>query len=132
MGVKTSLMSDYKFYASYLRFVAKKTTLDTPEIGGMMAELNHIAKILENDTTFTIEKNKLRITARAFAGVAGFLQQQILPEIKESKNITGEIQTRWVIDTSMELMSNIIVHAELKSETEDFVAILPDPPAIEG
>ena len=29
----------------------------------------------------TVKKNKLRITARAFAGLAGFLQKNILPEI---------------------------------------------------
>ena len=123
-------MSDYNFYAGYLCFVAKKTTLETLEIQNMMVELNHIAKILEIDSAFTVENNKLRITARAYAGVAGFLQQYILPEITEAENIAGELQTRWVIDTSMDLMSKLMVHAELTRDADDFVAILPEPPGI--
>ena len=103
-------MSNYSFYAGYLRFVAQNTTPDTPEIQGMMAELRHIANTLERQITFTVEQNKLHITARALAGVAGFLQQHILPEIIDAKNISGEREVRWVIDASMTVMSNLMVH----------------------
>jgi hypothetical protein len=123
-------MSIYNFYAGYLRFVAENTTPDSPEIQDMMAELNYIAKILENNTMFTVEKNKLLMTSRALAGVAGFLQQQILPEIIEAGNTSGEIQIRWVINTSMNIMSNLMVHAELKNNCDGFVAVLPEPPVI--
>jgi hypothetical protein len=121
-------MTDYNFYAGYLRFVSENTTPDTPEIQDMMDELNYIARILDNNIKFTVEQNKLRITARALAGVAGFLQQHILPEIIESENILGELQVRWVIDTSMSIMSNLMVHAELTNNYDEFVAILPKPP----
>ena len=123
-------MSIYNFYAGYLRFVAENTAPDTPEIQDMMAELNYIAKILDNNSTFTVEKNKLRITSRAFAGVAGFLQQHILPEIIAAENTSGEIQIRWVIDASMNIMSNLIVHAELTNNYDEFVAVLPEPPVV--
>ena len=128
--IKTPLMNNYNFYAGYLHFVAKNTKVDSPEIQNMMAELIYIAKILENDATFTVVQNKLRVTARALAGVAGFLQQHILPEILEAKNVLGELQTRWVIDTSMSLMSNLMVHAELTNDSEAFVVVLPKPPVI--
>ncbi len=123
-------MSEYKFYAGYLSFVAKRTAPTTAEIRQMMEELYNIADILEVDITFTVKKNELRITARAFAGLAGFLQKNILPEAKDKRNTIGELQIRWVIDTSMELMSNLMVHAELTSDSNDFVAILPKPPSI--
>jgi hypothetical protein len=123
-------MSIYNFYAGYLRFVSENTPPDTPEIQDMMAELNYIAKILDNNSTFTVEENKLRITSRALAGVAGFLQQHILPEIIEAENTSGELQIRWVIDASMNIMSNLMVHAELANNCDEFVAVLPEPPVI--
>ena len=121
-------MSNYNFYAGYLRFVAQNTTPDTPEIQGMMAELGYIANILEKQITFTVEQNKLHITARALAGVAGFLQQHILPETIDAKNISGEREVRWVIDTSMMVMSNLMVHAEVADNSDGFVVELPKSP----
>ena len=121
-------MSNYNFYAGYLRFVAQNTTADTPEIRDMMAELGYIANILEQEVTFTVEQNKLHITARAFAGVAGFLQQHILPEIIDAKNISGEREVRWVIDASMTIMSNLMVHAELADNSDGFLVELPKSP----
>lgn len=121
-------MSNYNFYAGYLRFVAQKTTADTPEIRDMMAELGYIANILEQEVTFTVEQNKLHITARALAGVAGFLQQNILPEIIDAKNVSGEREVRWVIDASMTVMSNLMVHAELADNSDGFLVELPKSP----
>ena len=121
-------MSNYNFYAGYLRFVAQNTTADTPEIRDMMAELGYIANILEQEVTFTVEQNKLHITARALAGVAGFLQQHILPEIIDAKNFSGEREVRWVIDASMTVMSNLMVHAELANNSDGFLVELPKSP----
>lgn len=121
-------MSNYNFYAGYLRFVAQNTTADTPEIRDMMAELGYIANILEQEVTFTVEQNKLHITARALAGVAGFLQQNILPEIINAKNVSGEREVRWVIDASMTIMSNLMVHAELADNSDGFLVELPKSP----
>ena len=121
-------MSNYNFYAGYLRFVAQNTTADTTEIRDMMAELGNIANILEQEVTFTVEQNKLHITARALAGVAGFLQQHILPEIIDAKNFSGEREVRWVIDASMTVMSNLMVHAELADNSDGFLVELPKSP----
>ena len=122
-------MVDYNFYAGYLRFAANKTERDTPEIEEMMAELNRIADILEAGTGFVVEADKLRLTARALAGVAGFLQQHILPEVISAENELGEIQTRWVIDTSMSLMASLMAYAETTKEAESYSVELPDAPA---
>jgi hypothetical protein len=124
-------MSNYNFYAGYLRFVAQNTSPDTSEIRGMMAELGYIANILEQQITFTVEQNKLHITARALAGVAGFLQQHILPETIDAKNISGEREVRWVIDTSMTVMSELMVYAELADNSDAFIVELPQSPPME-
>ena len=44
-------MSEYKFYAGYLSFVANRTTPTTAEIRQMMEELDDIAEILMVDST---------------------------------------------------------------------------------
>jgi hypothetical protein len=124
--LKTSKMTDYNFYAGYLRFAADKTERETPEIEAMMAELVRLAEILEHESRFKVEASKLRITARALAGVAGFLQQHILPEVVAAGNETGEAQTRWVIDTSMSIMANLMAHAETTNDSENYEVVLPD------
>ena len=119
------LMTDYNFYAGYLRFAANKTERETPEITEMMAELERIAEILESGNSFIVKDRKLRLTARTLAGVAGFLQQHILPEVIAAENEIGEAQTRWVIDTSMEVMANLMAHAETTKDGENFTVNLP-------
>jgi membrane-bound lytic murein transglycosylase MltF len=73
----------------------------------------------------------LRLTARALAGVAGFLQQHILPEVSAAKHLVGEVQTRWAIDTSMSLMANLLAHADMAKDSEEYTVMLPKPPAAE-
>ena len=70
----------------------------------------------------------MRIAARALAGVAGFLQQQILPEVVAAENKFGEVQIRWVIDTSMSVMANLMAHAETSKDSEDYEVVLPPAP----
>ena len=124
-------MGDYNFYAGYLRFVATKTESETPEMKEMMLELGRIANILEKESGFVVAENKLRLTARALAGVAGFLQQHILPEVTAAKHIVGEVQTRWVIDTSMSLMANLLAHADMAKDSKKYTVVLPKPPTSE-
>ena len=81
---------------------------------------------LEHESRFKVEASKLQITARALAGVAGFLQQHILPEVVAAGNETGEAQTRWVIDTSMSIMANLMAHAETTNDSENYEVVLPD------
>jgi len=121
-------MNDYNFYAGYLRFAANKTAPESPEIAAMKAELLRIADILENAGSFKVEADNLRITARALAGVAGFLQQQILPEVVAAENKIGEVQTRWVIDTSMSIMANLMAHAETSNDSKSYEVELPAAP----
>lgn len=121
-------MADYTFYISFLRFVANKTERETPDIAAMMDELNKIAEGIEAEGTFSVPKERMAVAARALAGVAGLLQQSILPEVVASENKVGEVQVRWVIDTSMELVAHLTTRAELAEDGEVFTADLPAPP----
>ena len=121
-------MSDYKFFANYMRFVAGKMPSETSEIVNMMDELGRVASEIEVAGEFSVSPDKLEHVARALAGLAGFLQQQILPEVVADNNIRGEAQVRWVIDTSMELMGNLTVRAESGDHDPSTLFQLPPPP----
>ncbi len=121
-------MSDYSFYAGYVRYIVGKTVPDNDEITAMMEELTAIANIVENRDTFVIRADRLRIAGRALAGVAGFLQQHILPEALAEENESGEAEVRWVIDTSMRLVADLLSHAENTEDSEDYQAKLPPLP----
>jgi len=124
-------MSDYKFFAGYMRFVATKTPRDSAEIAEMMDELARIAASLEATGGFSVAGDKLDAAARAFAGIAGFLQQQILPEVVAAQNPRGEAQVRWVIDTSMTLMGSLRAAAERGDHDPATKINLPSPPDAE-
>jgi len=94
----------------------------------MMDALLRIAGQIERNQTLSVAYDDARTTGRALAGVAGFLQQHILPEVVIAKNQTAEVQIRWVIDTCMSLMSALMVHLETHTEGEDCNLCLPDPP----
>ncbi|EKV27375.1 hypothetical protein C882_1877 [Caenispirillum salinarum AK4] len=122
-------MADYGFYIAQLRFVARTTDRVTPQVAEMMDELARIADaIAAEGYAFTVPAGRLRIAGRALAGVAGLMQKQILPEAVAAGNAAGEAQVRWTIDTSMEAVANITVHAELTGDGEDYRVILPPPP----
>ncbi len=123
-------MADYDFYAGFLRFVAGKTECETPEIEAMMSELLRIADQVEAGSDISVKGKNLKITARALAGVAGFLQQHILPEIAAAGNKTGEDQIRWVIDNSMEMMATMLTRAELSDDDENLILALAPPPEV--
>lgn len=126
------MTQDYGFYAAHLRFVARTTQRVTPEVAAMMEELGAVADQVADGYSFTVPAGRLRVTARALAGVAGFLQQHILPEAVAAGNAVGEAQVRWVIDTSMEAVANLTVHAEQTGDGEDYRVILPPPPGAAG
>ncbi len=125
-------MSDHGFFIAHLRFVATKTERITPEVGVMMDVLASIADQVERGGCFRIEGENLRIAARALAGLAGFLQKQILPEVVAAKNILGERQVRWVIDTSMEMTASLTMHAETTSDGTAMDLHLPAPPTLDA
>jgi hypothetical protein len=121
-------MPDYSFYAGYIRYIVGKTVPEKDEIAAMMEELTTIANIVESRDTFVIRADHLRLVGRALAGVAGFLQQHILPETVAESNETAEAEVRWVIDTSMRLVADLLSHAETTKDSEDYQATLPPPP----
>lgn len=121
-------MAEYAFYAAQLRFIARTTDRSDAAVAAMMDDLGRIADAVERQGTFTVPAARLRPAARALAGVAGFLQQHILPEVVAAGNARGEAQVRWVIDTSMEAMATLMSHAEVSGDGEDRTITLPPPP----
>lgn len=104
-------MSDYTFYVAALRFVASKTHYVDGRVADMMQALGATADSIEKAGSFTVPADKLELTARAFAGVAAFLQKQILPEAVAEGNKAGETQIRWAIDSAMEAVNLLLSHA---------------------
>lgn len=122
-------MTEYAFYTAQLRFVANKTPRDDAEVAAMMSSLQNIAEQIDAGAKkFHVAAKDLRIAARALAGVAGFLQQHILPEAVAAGNTAGEAQLRWSIDNSMAMMAQLTTHAELTKDKEDLDVTLPSPP----
>jgi len=121
-------LSDYRFYASILRFVARKTERADPRIAAMMDRLEETAGQIESQGLFDVAADQLENTARAFAGVAGFLQKQILPEAIAAGNQPGETQIRWAIDNAMDAVNNLLARAALAEKKTDIRITLPPPP----
>tara|TARA_A100001037_G_C14826905_1_gene490271 strand:- start:33 stop:407 length:375 start_codon:yes stop_codon:yes gene_type:complete len=124
-------MAAYGFYAAHLRFIAAKTDASEPEVAAMVTELSRIADAVEVGADITVPSDKLRVTARGLAGVSGFLQEQILPEVVAAGNAAGESQVRWVIDTSMRLMTKLTTRAEMGGSDAPLTLSLPAPPLID-
>jgi len=120
-------MPAYDFYVAQLRFVVARTQCDTPDLVEMMAALEDFADQVNASSSFDLQLDRCRITGRALAGVAGFLQQHILPETIAAGNQIAERQVRWVIDTSMGLTAALTVHAETV-EGAPYPLDLPEPP----
>lgn len=123
-------MSDYSFYAAILRFVARKTDRSDPRIAGMMESLERAAAQIETDGAFDVDAASLETTARAFAGVAGLLQKQILPETIAAGNKAGETQIRWAIDNAMEAVNALLGRAAVTGGKSDMRITLPPPPSV--
>jgi len=121
-------MTDYGFFIAHLRFVAAKTEVDSPEVAAMIVELGNIADAIEAGNEISVANDRLRVAARGLAGLAGFLQERILPEVVAAKNTSAERQVRWVIDTSMRLMTKLTTRAEVGGALEPLVLTLPEPP----
>ncbi len=123
-------MDDYGFYVGYLRFVAAKTPRDSSLVDGMMQVLQRIAAEIEEGGGFYAATDQLVPLARALAGVAGLLQQKILPEVVADQNQRVEAQIRWAIDTSMTLMANLTVADDTGDHDPATPFSLPPPPLL--
>ncbi|MEW5726429.1 MAG: hypothetical protein AB1918_01250 [Pseudomonadota bacterium] len=106
-------LSEVAFYANILRFVAGRSDRSDPRVAEMMDALVDAAGEIEARGALTVPAGRYEITARAFAGVAGFLLKQILPEAVAHGNAAGEAQLRWAVDASMEMVNRLLSEAAL-------------------
>ncbi|NQW01331.1 MAG: hypothetical protein HQ483_16625 [Rhodospirillales bacterium] len=125
-------MSDYDFYVAHIRFVAGKTARETAVVAQMMDKLMELADQIESGQAIDVASADARLAGRALAGVAGFLQQHILPEVIAAGSALAESQVRWVIDTSMALMATLMVHAEKQPDGGSCRLKLPDSPDLKN
>ncbi len=120
-------MTDYRFFANCLRFVARRTDAATPEIRTMMDDLDALANAVEGEGALVVPASRRKSAARALAGVAGMLQQHILPEAVAAGDAAGERRVRWMIDAAMAAVAEISVHAETAGEIDYRQALPPAP-----
>ena len=125
-------MADYQFYTGILRFVAQTAARDDAKVAVMMDCLNRMADAIDAEGCFAIPLDLRGIYTRALAGVAGFLQDRILPEAVANQNKLAEVQIRWSVDTAMTQMTHLVklqAHGDLEPQA---LFVLPPPPAVEG
>ncbi|AUG53190.1 hypothetical protein [Thalassospira marina] len=124
------MSSQYAFFAGILRFVAKKTAADDAEIRVMMGHLSGIADAVEKTGRFMVLRENCESAARAFAGVAKFLQERILPEALAAGNNGAVEQVKWTIETSLAMAAELVkrITQEEYANQESFTFDLPLPP----
>ncbi len=115
----------YGFYAATLRFVAAKLTEGDPRTAPMVVQLRAAARSFEADGVATIASGDLEVAARAFAGVAAFLQKEILPETVAHGHADAERQVRWTVDAAMEAVNLLLRAAALDGRPP--VTLAPPP-----
>ena len=118
------MSSDYGFYAGILRFVAKKTESDDREIRVMMGHLSGIATAIEHSGRFVVERGNCESAARAFAGVAKFLQERILPEALSAGN---EGENKFTFDLPKAPTNPALPCTSTSTSTGIFLAFGPAP-----
>lgn len=119
-------MSKYDFFIAQLHFVVSRTDRESGDVACMMDALTEISDALEGkNEIFFVPHFRLRSTARALAGVAGLMQQHILPEVIAAQNRVGEKQVRWTIETCMTWVAKLMTHAELTKDAEGLSLSLP-------
>lgn len=123
---KHDVMTKYNFFSAQLRFVANRTVCESGDVKSKIDQLLAIADAVEGgNENFFIAAENLKIASRALAGVAGFLHQHILPEVIADANTAGEKQVRWTIDACMEMMAQLMTHAELSPDAKGLFITLP-------
>lgn len=121
-------MSDHLFLARILRYVASRSDRGDPQVAPLMEALEAAATDFAAAGTSMVQPERLELTARAFAGVAGFLQKQILPEAVAHGNAEGERQIRWAVDTAMAAVSLLLSRAAAPGPRQPVELRLPPPP----
>lgn len=120
-------MSDHDFYAAILRFVARRSDRSDPNVAAMMDELLAAADEVSARGRVTVAADRLELAARAFAGIAGLLQKDILPETIAHGNEAGERQVRWAVDASMEAVNLLLGKASLEDRSTVEIVLPPAP-----
>lgn len=119
----------YDFFSAQLRFIANRTEREPGDVADNLDALETVIEKIDGGAgSFHVETSDLRTTARALAGVAGFLQQHILPEAVAAGHAAGEAQIRWTIETCMSTMANLMSRAELDKDNLGLDVVLPPVP----
>ena len=121
-------MAGYDFYAGIIRFVVRTSARIDPKVASMMECLDSVAAAIETSDRFEVPLDKRDLYARALAGVAGFLQDRILPETIADNNKKAETQIRWAVDTSFASMSILLKLQGLQDPQPLVTIALPPPP----
>jgi len=120
----------YDFFSAQLRFIANKTDREPGDVADKLDALEKVIQEIDSGANaFYVPASDLRVTARALAGVAGFLQQHILPEAVAAGHLAGEAQIRWTIETCMTSMANLMSRAELDKDDLGLDVVLPPVPS---
>ncbi len=122
--------TDFILFAAMLRYVAGRTERGDSRIDAMMDLLTMAAAGIEAGGAFHMPADRLELGARAFAGVAAFLQKQILPEAINEGNAAGERQIRWAVDSAMAVVNTLLSGAAAGDGQP--VEIRLDPPPDHG
>lgn len=120
-------MAEYAFYARMLRFVAAKSDRADARVAAMMALIEDAAVEVETRGAVTVAAGQRELMARALAGVAGFLQQRILPEAVAHGNTAGERDIRWAVDAAMDGV-NLLLRETSAGTAAPVELRLPPPP----
>jgi hypothetical protein len=120
-------MSQSPDFAAILGFVAVRMPVapDTPA-----AEYRKVLRALQAEIVATgrgrVAPAERERTARALAGIAGFLQREILPETIAHANPAAECQIRAAIDTAMGAVTTLMTAAARQEpEQTEILAVLP-------
>ena len=124
------ISDNYTFYAGFLKFVSAKIDKSNIAINVMMRELDQAAMQIENAENFSLLTRRAEVTSRAFAGVAHFLQDRILPEAQAHGDQTALSQLQWAIAASLQIGRAIILYkdqAEKNNINQEFIEIKLPP-----
>ena len=119
--------ASHQFYANLLLFVARRTEAGDERTRTLMAILERAAQSFAATGFYDVPATETDLTARALAGVAAFLQKQILPETVAAAHSDAEAQIRWAIDSAMDGVNTLLSRAGL-GLAQDITLTLPDAP----
>lgn len=115
-------------YARLVRFVARQTAAATPEIATMMAQLDACGAAIDRDGRFTVAAAQAAGLARALAGTAKLVQEQLLPEALHRGDQAATEQLRAAVEISLALARALVEKLADDPAAASFTLDLPDRP----